>query len=334
MLIWAAAVSALALGSCAKSDSVDLPAGNKMGFYSYVGSAIQTKGTPLTTTFPSGSTAGLVAYADIADYGTAHTDINNLMLTSNGAGMDAEKSVFWPETGTLSFYAYAPYANTNVVFNAGVGTTAPGVSYTVPTVVADQVDVMVAEPMLAQDATTSGGSVALAFHHALTQVKFSAKTAKDYSTGTVTTFKVKSVTVKDAQSKGTLTMNYAVAPAWALAADKADFAAGLVGAADVDVDNTGNVTTQLCADNGILMLLPQTLGANVKVELVYTKTENGTSTDITRNFVLNKALVSAAEMTKWEANKVVNYLFTLSANEILFTGSITSWDAESTADIK
>lgn len=341
-MLFCAAMSAIVLIGCTKSESIDTPKGTPISFYSYVGKIRPTKGTPLSS-FTENTTGGLVAYADITtDYNTPDPKVNNVKLVSTGVGFEPVTLVEWPATGKLNFFAYAPYEDkTNLNFVAGNGTTPPSLTYTVPTAVASQVDVMVAEPQKEKDATSNSGSVALPFHHALTQVKFSAKTAADYSiTSPTATFKVKSVTVKSALSSGAITLNLAIAPVkpvWTNLATAADFAIGLKDGAAVDVDNKGALTA-LCAANGMLMMLPQTLSNDIKVELVFDKTiGTANAVEVKKIFTLNKAIVNQTPITEWEPNKIINYVFSLSASEISFTGTITGWDTvggEIEADIK
>lgn len=338
-MLFCAAMSAIVLTGCSKSESIDTPKGAPMSFYSYVGKARLTKGTPLAS-FTEGTTAGLVAYKDIQKFDEPDAKITNVKMTSNGTSLEPESAIDWPAAdGKLNFYGYAPYKIDNVLtFVAGSGTTAPSVAYVVPTVVANQVDVMVAEPQKDQNASSNSGAVALPFHHALTQVKFVAKTSADYSLASpAVIFKVKKVTVKDVLSKGALSLDYTTAPAWTMEADKANFEIGLAGGADVTVALDGTTKTALCAANGVLMMLPQTLGDNVKVELVFGK-KIGTEAevDVTKTFVLNKALVNSVKLTEWDANQIVTYVFSLSASEISFSGNIEGWETvnDVEADIK
>lgn len=328
ILFWAA-ISAFAFSSCAKNETVEAPKGKQMSFYSYVGKAKPVaKGTPVGTSFANGATMGIVAFEDIMKFDVPYVTIDNVKLTVTGGTPQPDSPIYWPTEGKLNFFAYAPYEDANLVYNDAVNaTTAPTVTYTVPAV-ANQVDVLVATPL--KDQTSTNGQLALAFKHALAQVKFSAMTDQDYAQGAnPITFTVKSVTVKQVISKGTLSLNAENAPAWALDAAKADYPIGLATTLTV-----GNTQAPLNAADGVLMLLPQTHADDAVIELIYTETVGGiVSADITKSVKINTVTLSGTADKDWKANQVIHYVFTLAKTGITFSGAITGWDAENTGSI-
>lgn len=335
-MIFGTAIAAVIMGGCVSNDSVDSPKGSQMDFNTYIG---KTRGVPVTgTTFANGTTVGIIAYQDFTapDYTNTYGTINNLKLTSDGTTLKPAADVYWPATGDLSFFAYAPYVGGNgLVFNAGTATEAPSLTYTVPTVVVEQIDVMVAEPLLNQTAASNAGTVALPFHHALTQVKFSAKTAADYTATAGRTFTIQSIELKQLIRKGDLTLNYAAPITWTTDGTATDFTIPLI-AENQTVNTDGLTITPLNAANGILMMIPQTLTDDMVVEFTYTQSDGTPNTAITKTFKLNEAIVNGNPLAAWAANKVINYCFTLADNNgtpIIFTGSIVDWETETNAGL-
>lgn len=338
-MIFGTALVAVIMTGCVNSDSIESPKGAQMDFSTYIGKSTITKGTPVTgTTFANGTTVGIIAYPDFTDpdYSTSYPTINNLKLTSDATNLKPASDVYWPATGDLSFLAYAPYVGGNgLVLNAGTSTAAPSLTYTVPTVVEDQIDVMVSEPQLNQTAATSAGAVALPFHHALTQVKFSAKTATDYTGTAGRTFTVQSIVLKQLNGEGNLTLNYAAPLTWTTLGKATDFTIPLA-AENQAVNTNGTAITTLNATDGILMMIPQTLTNDMVIEFTYTQSDGTPNTAVTKTFKLNEAIVNGNPLTAWAANKVINYCFTLADNSgtpITFTGSIVDWENETNAGL-
>ena len=97
---------------------------------------------------------------------------------------------YWPNNNTdkISFFAYAPYVDESVTpnpyFNGNTVSGFPILNYTVPKSTSNQVDLLVATPVMNQ----SSGSVNFKLHHTLTKVVIYVK-SKDNTTGkTVTSF--------------------------------------------------------------------------------------------------------------------------------------------------
>ena len=83
---------------------------------------------------------------------------------------------YWPATDQVSFFAFSPNTTEQFSWGAAAAKTAPTLTYTVKDAVKDQEDLVVAEAMNKQKATSgSTEAVALNFKHALTKVGFKIK---------------------------------------------------------------------------------------------------------------------------------------------------------------
>lgn len=81
--------------------------------------------------------------------------------------------MFWPNSGTLSFFAYSPYANQGDSYTSLSSTPStegyPQLAYTVPDDVTKQRDLLVSVPLIDQTKADvpAGGKLTLAFKHTL-----------------------------------------------------------------------------------------------------------------------------------------------------------------------
>ncbi len=156
-----------------------------------------------------------------------------------------EKTYLWPQTGKVSFFAYAPYASTTngIVIDAEQGPT-PSLTYTVPTNVANQPDLMVATPQMDLFKTI----VPLDFTHALACIGF------DVSGENVP---IEYIGVKGVYTSAKLMLNMAnKTPQWV---DPSGMSTDLYQIGLIENAEATNPTTPVMATNGYLMMIPQAL---------------------------------------------------------------------------
>lgn len=80
-------------------------------------------------------------------------------------------SYYWPGAGrNIRFFAYAPYGGQGIVLSDKTSAGTPSITYTVPTAVADQQDLLVAAT--SGMAGNTAAAAPLSFAHALTAVRF------------------------------------------------------------------------------------------------------------------------------------------------------------------
>lgn len=256
-----AAIVAAGLSSCSKESVVDTEinkTGNAINFGSYA-----TRGVPVAdnTAFAvSGSAFGVSAFistdATNPYMGTTTEGTQIVYGTTAWDYATASDLRYWP-TGdeTLDFYAYAPYNHESINSKSFTSTAGVVLDVTIPAE-ATQADIMFAEaktvatpsPIAAQE---------LLFKHALTQVKFAARTATE---GLFVD--INGIVLKNICSKGIFTSSTA---AWTSIETLADYTvknAAVVASYDNDADTDGQ---QLAAigDENVLMLIPQKLSAVV-----------------------------------------------------------------------
>ena len=120
--------------------------------------------------------------------------INGKVFTANGTSKDGT-AYYWPKTGNVTFYAFAPASNGSVVFN----TTSKTLTYTAPAAQGSQQDVIYAT---ATKSRPTDGKVALVFKHATAALSVSWSRASDLPS--TTTVSVSNVKVCNVKQTGTL----------------------------------------------------------------------------------------------------------------------------------
>ena len=223
----------------------------------------------------------------------------NEEATQNGSYWFTSSNATWPLDGSVSFYAYAPYNETSLSLQGSDDFVKnKTIRYTANTDdLSKQPDLIVAKnENNAFTSSTANKAVGLSFSHALTAITFSI--SADMTPGTV-----KSITVSGVYGQGDY--DFSNAP-WGSLASPSTYA---ITPNDASV-NAGE-SKALTDKNSALMMIPQKLGANAKVSMVF----NDGAKDKTVSFSLNG--------TSWEAGKHITYVLSSSKITTLNMGSLT-----------
>lgn len=205
-------------------------------------------------------------------------------------------SYHWPGSGrNVRFFAYAPYNGTGISLSGVTAAGTPTVTYTVPTAVAGQQDLLVA-------ATSGivGNTVAaapLTFGHALTAVRFT--TGDDMLAGRIT-----KITLKGVYGSGSHAMG---SDSWGDYGATADFSQSL--GATVD----GSADQEITPVAATFMMLPQTLPPGASIEVVYRNKLTST----------RHILTASIAGSRWPIGKTVTYRISTSSISITPTLSVT-----------
>lgn len=263
-----------------------------------------TRGTQLN----SGSTLesfGVSAYLHPTDAGIANvkpTYFYNKQATPvpndpNG-NYALSQDYYWPaSTEALTFYAYAPYGNSNAVISDDDVEGPQTIRFTVASNVTEQIDLMTATAFKQTPSTTETPSVGLTFKHELTGVRFVI--GDQFLAGWI-----KSITLKNVYGKGTMTIGST--SSWTLS-NKTDFSVSY----NTDRPVTGEANEAVTTASETFLMIPQTLGGTgQEVEIVY---QDAAHTDYT---------VSAPLTGTWEAGKTVTYAISSTDLTTLRIGTI------------
>lgn len=214
---------------------------------------------------------------------------------------------YWPDNGSLRFLAWAPLDaeldESPVKPSEDVNKTT--IKYTVPADLSKQRDLVAAAT--GYNASPAGGvcaPVSLQFKHLCTAVV--VKTGATMAPGTI-----KSVTVTNVRNSGTYDM---LRSAWTLNNATTSYTVS----PNMATGSTTAEGTKLNADDATFMLLPQTLGADSKLEVMF-------NDDISGRDRLLTASLNGAE---WPMGKTVTYRLSITPEyELEFTSEPQVQDA-------
>ena len=185
---------------------------------------------------------------------TAPVQINGSGGTYNYA--TASDAVMWPATtAKLLFQGFTPASGGGIgAIENTVSNKIPhlAVNVTVPTANAEQKDIMFAQADN-QTSETNGKKVNMPFEHAMSAIRFSAKTTSSAISATI-----KSVTMANVISTGKVGYLTDKTLGCSLGTTRASYAIGIANSNGIDVSNA---TVDLTSASGTCMMLPQTLSA-------------------------------------------------------------------------
>ena len=185
---------------------------------------------------------------------TAPVQINGSGGTYNYA--TASDAVMWPATtAKLLFQGFTPASGGGIgAIENTVSNNIPhlAVNVTVPTANAEQKDIMFAQADN-QTSETNGKKVNMPFEHAMSAIRFSAKTTSSAISATI-----KSVTMANVISTGKVGYLTDKTLGCSLGTTRASYAIGIANSNGVDVSTTA---VDLTSTSGTCMMLPQTLSA-------------------------------------------------------------------------
>lgn len=227
------------------------------------------------------------------------------VATKTGTNWVPSKVYYWPGSNRqLRFLAWAPTdASFQSVPNSPNATT---LQYTTPAEAKNQRDIVAAATGFisnpSNDATCT--PVGLQFKHLCTAVII--KTGKQMTAGTI-----KSVSLKGVKNSGTYDI---VSSVWTLSGNTTDFT---ISPNQATTSTTPN-GTNLNAGESTFMLLPQTLGADSKLEVAFHDNISG------RDRILSASLNGA----EWPMGKTVTYRLSITPEyELKFTSEPEMQDA-------
>lgn len=232
----------------------------------------------------------------------------NEVATKQGVVWQPSSSIYyWPDNGSLRFLAWAPIDaeldESPVKPSEDVNKTT--IKYTVPAELSKQRDLVAAAT--GYNASPVGGvcaPVSLQFKHLCTAVV--VKTGATMAPGTI-----KSVTVTNVRNSGTYDM---LRSAWTLN----DATTSYTVSPDMATGSTTAEGTKLNADDATFMLLPQTLGADSELEVLFHDNISG------RDRLLTASLNGA----EWPMGKTVTYRLSITPEyELEFTSEPVVQDA-------
>ena len=272
-----------------------------------------TRGTAITTS--TLSTVGITAYDHTAAFGgstATETDgyqFANQQFTVLSQVGTSSPVKYWPvATHYLSFFAYAPAAAVSVAHKTGF----PSFTYTVPTTLADQKDLLVSTLLdQVNTVTTDGvqGRAEMTFNHALSAVIFAfGDIGVNSASGSVT------VTISGVYKTGTYTYS-STGGVWSDQQTTESFSTTASNAFNADYSTT--------ASSGVVMfMLPQEIPADATLSISYTDPQG-----FAHSF--SETLKNVGSITEWKPGHTYKYTIGTQA-ELTLTVAYQQWDNSGT----
>lgn len=182
---------ATGLAACTQNEEiVSLENQKAITFDTYVGRDAATRASVIDIDALKTSGFGVLGYYTEDDW--EETATPNFMYNQqvSGANWTYAPLKYWPATGKISFFAYAPY-DVSAALSANIVAGTPTLTYTVPNTVAGQKDLLVAGAQ--KDKT--GNTVNFTFKHALSRIGFGVKLADEDALDAATTIDFSQITL-------------------------------------------------------------------------------------------------------------------------------------------
>ena len=251
-------------------------------------------------------------YAYTTKDGTTSEFMINQEVTNTTTGWEYSPIKYWPGDGyTVDFYAYLPYAEEGSGIVVGHSDNTPQITYTAPTEVASQLDLLAAKKV---GACYSDGTVDFNFEHILTAIKFKCK-------DNIQNGKITRVALNGVYSKGTYNL---VDGSWGTTANtSADYSL------DVDVtitDDNKSSTPAITAESQIFMMIPQTLpeDATIEIDFMYAAPNASYASGVKRTLSVPVKGITA----EWGKGATITYMISNSALEWTYTLEVKADDEE------
>ena len=330
-------IAALAFASCAKDSVTEANRGQAIDFRV----AAQTRAAETTT--DNLAKFKVTALTTDANYFT------DVQFNKEGSFYSsAPDFYYWPNTGSLQFYAYSPVDLAGVSVTNSTKTVT---GFTPAADIKDQVDFITATATGSKANETDG--VALNFSHELTQILVQAK-----NTNAAYTYEIKGFKIANVVGKGDFDFTKTSNNGWTLSDESTDVKSYLV---NFEQSITLSGTAQsLMGENGSAMLLPQELTAWTAADntgtyfavLAQVKTSTGTVVH-PKDTDEDYGWLAVGVDTEWKAGYKYNYTldFTTGAGtsvtpegedtedgelfggKIQFTATVTPWTSTSDEEI-
>ena len=320
--IFLSVLALAAVVSCQKSEIVDSKYGNEaIGFETYAGRDAQTKATVVTGS--NIKTAGLYGFYTAAKkWSDATGEIANptpnlwanAEITNTGNWAPSQKRYWTNATDYYSFLAYSPYATTENGLSVTTGAN-PTVTYTVPTTLSSQVDLLYANDashINTHKPTGDSKLVTLKFNHALSRISVWAnETHPDY------TYTITSLSLTGSfTEKATFNLkNGAWGTATSVESDAYPFE---IQNATVDSENYVP-----CTGNNYLMIIPASV-TDAVLSVTYKTTYNNDAA-LVSNPITKKVAVSQ-DFAQGKAYAIQLSFGPNPDDEIKFTVSVSNWE--------
>lgn len=299
---------------CSDSESSLYEEGDRVHFSC---DGVDTRSAGFTGTGPL-SILSMGIYAAHTESDWTESSPLNFMKNQKVARTDADSpwsyspEVYWPGSGNVSFFAYAPYNAAGLTITGSNGT--PQFDFDVASTSAGQVDLLVANPLKNHTKTSSQGYANISLRHALTRISFAARI--NTSSNKLPDIHISQITMKGIYHKGSCSMD-GQQRNWIVDSSSADAtttytlnstASGSDTEAELSELSLIKTYQDITAASGHLFLMPQQLSETSSLEVQYSIDDTPAATPLT--------IKLANALTGWQAGESIRYQIAIN-----YTGS-------------
>ncbi|MEG2760969.1 MAG: fimbrillin family protein [Mucinivorans sp.] len=238
---------------------------------------------------------------------------------------------YWPPaaSGSLSFFAYAPYAPAGLTFSAATAAGIPTLTYQTPEAVDEQVDLLFAAPAYDQ-VYNSTQNVPMNFTHILSAITFSAR-LKDALAAGITNLSVRGVAISGLNTQGTYT--YGTPAAWVTVPGTSQIYSVSVDGGQLVEKILTTTAAPISEPSKIMIAIPQTIPAAAKIAVRMQYYADGSA--IPQELTVEKQLNASGLTALAIANKY-NIVLSVSLgtlNDVNVSYSVIDWNDAKTITI-
>lgn len=284
-------------------------------------SAYSTR-TVSKTDFIIGDKAGLLGYNtiglwDVSNVSEQPTEAYNTLLTyEKGARFNAFPTVYYPDDGYLTLFAYYPYApnpgDNGITLSPGAGWWGPPhIEFEINPDPDKQVDLLYVsvKDIVKPASGTTPPAIPLNFRHTLTQVKFTAKLSSELAITLGYTVEIDSITLVSNPYSPYLSGKFLLTSGGWLFTKIGNIAA---------LKTMKRLTSTTETLLSTLMMIPQEVNG-VKIKINYRTIKDGK--------VKSTSEKSIERYEWWRINQIMNYTLTINPedDDIVISSSIGPW---------
>lgn len=210
--------------------------------------------------------------------------MNNIEVSKDGSDWIYAPIMYWPPTGTLSFFAYSPYEPNRLTYEATAGK--PQFTYSLPNKVTSQQDLLVSTPAINKTKAelTGDKKTLITFHHALACLDLTGSVAGVMSDP----IKITNVEITGLSREGTFSIDNDYNLQTSGQAEAITYTLTAANDALNEVDLKAVLETQtpkvsILTQSGYPMIIPQTVSAGAQIAVTITSGNPATEEVVTKN---------------------------------------------------
>lgn len=285
-----------------------------------------TKTIHNSTIFPTGETFVVYGYFSPNNFVNTSTYIMGETVAyeaDNNWRCQSSTTYYWPISGSMKFFAYSPTTLSSSASSFGVNSSSGIVATGYRITTANMTDDFLYASSTV-NCPPANPKTPISFSHALTQLRFTAQLAAEYTNGTNTvSVTINSITLNNIYSTGDFVQN---PMSWRSQSGLQSYTV-FSGNSSL-ITYVGALGTPVAVGTPVLMI-PQTMPTSASLTVVYTISQiNGAGTPYS-----DEVTITTPIDFRWDSNRKVTYGLKVKLNGIEFNVSDCEWASTTSGEI-